>query len=81
MGFLNIEIKAKCKFPNDVESALLSLNAKFIGIDHQIDTYFHSPNGRLKLREGIIENSLIFYERDNIPGPKKSASSFIQKYS
>jgi len=47
-------------------------NANFIGIDHQIDTYFKVPNGRLKLREGEIENHLIHYQRTNIAGPKKS---------
>ena len=29
-------------------------------------------NGRLKLREGNIENGLIYYARDNVSGPKKS---------
>lgn len=46
--------------------------ANFKGIDHQIDTYFKIGSGRLKLREGNIENFLIFYERENKAGPKKS---------
>jgi predicted adenylyl cyclase CyaB len=36
----------------------------FKGTDHQIDTYFKVPHGRLKLREGNIENNLIYYERE-----------------
>jgi len=32
-------------------------------VDRQIDTYFRVSRGRLKLREGIIENALIYYER------------------
>jgi predicted adenylyl cyclase CyaB len=44
----------------------------YIGLDHQIDTYFHVQKGRLKLREGNIENSLINYDRENIAGSKLS---------
>jgi hypothetical protein len=32
--------------------------------DHQKDTYYNVPDGRLKLREGNIENALIWYQRD-----------------
>ena len=39
-------------------------------MDEQTDTYFNVPNGRLKLREGNIENNLIFYERTNQAGPR-----------
>ncbi len=47
-------------------------NADFKGVDHQIDTYFNVPNGRLKLREGEIENFLVHYERPDQEGPKQS---------
>jgi len=47
-------------------------NADFRGVDHQIDTYFRVNTGRLKLREGIIENNLIHYERVNQEGPKQA---------
>jgi adenylate cyclase class 2 len=67
-----IEIKAKCHEPQQIEQQLKALNARFIGIDHQIDTYFQVPNGRLKLRQGSIENHLIFYNRNNQAGPKQS---------
>ncbi|MCU0332658.1 MAG: class IV adenylate cyclase, partial [Ignavibacteriaceae bacterium] len=46
--------------------------ADFKGVDHQVDTYFKVHSGRLKLREGNIENHLIHYERENKSGPKKS---------
>jgi len=72
MSFLNVEIKARCNKPDQIEKILLSNNAVFIGEDRQVDTYFFSPKGRLKIREGNIENSLIFYQRDNISGPKNS---------
>lgn len=72
MHHLNIEIKAKCSDQGSVRQILESLNAKFIGIDHQVDTYFNAKNGRLKLREGNIENSLIYYDRQDKNGPKES---------
>ena len=72
MSHTNIEIKARCANPQDIEALLLAHNARFMGLDHQIDTYFNTPNGRLKLREGNIENALIFYNRPNQAGPKQS---------
>jgi len=72
MEFLNVEIKAMCPNPDRVRDILQEHNARFIGQDHQIDTYFVVETGRLKLHEGDIENSLIFYERQNDAGPKRS---------
>ncbi len=72
MPFLNVEIKAKCNDPSFIRNYLLSNGADFKGVDEQTDTYFLVPNGRLKLREGNIENNLIYYERTNQPGPKNS---------
>ncbi len=72
MGHVNIEIKARCNNHEKIREILHSNNADFKGIDHQIDTYFKVPSGRLKLREGNIENHLIFYERENQTGPKQS---------
>ena len=72
---LNIEIKARTHQPDHIKSILEKLKADFQGIDHQIDTYFTVPDGRLKLRQGNIENSLIFYQRPNQTGPK--ASNFL----
>src|SRR3989344_1869959 len=72
MKRLNIEIKAKCDNREKIRSILKSRNADFKGTDHQIDTYFKVNDGRLKLREGNIENFLIFYKREDREGPKKS---------
>jgi adenylate cyclase, class 2 len=72
MQHLNIEIKARCADPLSIQAILQAQNARFIGTDHQIDTYFKVENGRLKLREGTIENSLIHYNRVNQAGPKQS---------
>lgn len=72
MSIVNIEIKAKLADAVMVRQILNDRNARFIGTDHHVDTYFNVVNGRLKLREGNIENALIYYKRDDKPGPKKS---------
>lgn len=72
MKHINIEIKAKCFHPKKVEAFLVSRNAHFKGTDNQKDTYFNVPTGRLKLRQGNIENNLIFYKRNDQKGPKQS---------
>ncbi len=72
MKHINIEIKARCFHPETVEAFLFAHNANFEGIDLQKDTYFNIPKGRLKLRQGNIENNFIYYKRNNQKGPKQS---------
>lgn len=72
MPHINIEIKARTSEKDKIREILKSLGAEFKGVDHQVDTYFRVNKGRLKLREGNIENHLIYYSRDDIAGPKKS---------
>lgn len=72
MASIIIEIKAKSNNQDAIREILKSRNADFKGVDHQIDTYFRVNNGRLKLREGKIENNLIYYEREDNKGPKLS---------
>lgn len=71
-AIINSEIKARCNNHSKIRDYLLSHGAEFKGIDHQIDTYFNVASGRLKLREGSIENNLIFYTRSDEAGPKQS---------
>ena len=68
----NVEIKARCSDPDRIERILLENGADFKGTDVQCDTYFNVPNGRLKLRQGNIENALIYYDRQDKAGPKES---------
>lgn len=75
MSILNVEIKARCNQAEKIKSILENRNAEYKGIDHQIDTYFKASEGRLKLREGDIENTLIHYVRPNQAGPKQSKIS------
>lgn len=70
---LNIEIKARCLDHTPIRQVLRDVDARCVGTDHQIDTYFPAKTGRLKLREGNIENSLIHYDRPDQDGPKLSA--------
>jgi len=72
MRKVNVEIKAVCKDLGKIRKVLQSEDARFEGTDHQVDTYFNTPDGRLKLREGKIENNLISYTRKNQSTPKLS---------
>ncbi len=75
----NMEIKAKCSNPESIRNILKEKNAEFKGLDHQIDTYFNCKTGRLKLREGNIENYLIYYDRnEDNKGSKQSKVILIQ---
>jgi adenylate cyclase, class 2 len=72
MQGINIEIKAKASNIQRMRQILCELGAEFRGADKQTDTYFRVSNGRLKLREGNIENNLIHYSRNDQSGPKLS---------
>lgn len=72
MAHLNVEFKAITHNLLHLEEQLKTLHPIFKGEDHQLDTYFNTGTGRLKLREGNIENALIWYDRANISGSKQS---------
>jgi len=72
MSISNFEFKARIDNLEEAEKKLLSLSPQFVGEDVQTDTYFHIRFGRLKLREGNIENALIHYQRSDTPGAKQS---------
>lgn len=69
----NIEIKAKISDLNTVlETAQLLVGSEPELIE-QKDVFFHSDNGRFKLRFlSETHGELIFYQRSNISGPKTS---------
>jgi len=70
-----IEIKARARDLDAPRAVLAARGARFAGLDHQVDTYFRVADGRLKLREGEIENALIHYRREDVSGPKHSQVS------
>jgi len=78
MSYLNVEIKARTNSAQFVRKYLIDHNADFKGIDEQTDTYFNVSQGRLKLREGNIENNLIYYNRNNQNGPKSSQFNLVK---
>lgn len=81
MKHLNVEIKARCSDPDYVRNMLETQQASYIGLDHQVDTYFKVTHGRLKLREGNIERALIHYNRQDKAGPKRSFVSLYETSS
>jgi predicted adenylyl cyclase CyaB len=72
MKIKNVEIKASCVDPQRIRDILLSQGARYVGRDHQIDIYYQTSFGRLKLRKGNIENALIAYTRADVDVPKLS---------
>ncbi len=63
MKHVNFEFKARLKDEKHIRTTLKNLRARFLGTDRQVDTYFQVQHGRLKVREGRLENALIFYQR------------------
>ena len=72
MKHVLIEFKARCSDLSRIREIIKAKDPRVVGTDHQVDTYFNVPRGRLKLREGNVENSLVYYERENQAGPKRS---------
>lgn len=72
MNIINFEFKAKTIKLPELEQLLQQKNPRFIGEDYQTDTYYNVAKGRLKLREGNIENALIYYDRTNTASAKQS---------
>jgi predicted adenylyl cyclase CyaB len=62
----NIELKARCADLSAAKAALAPLSIHDIGVQQQIDTYFASHHGRLKLREIVgMRAELIWYRRSD----------------
>ena len=76
-----VEVKARC-VESDAERLrrkVLDMGSKYVGVFHQIDTYFCSSRGYLKLRETEDKPSmLIYYDREKITGPKESGVLIVE---
>ncbi len=75
----NIEIKARARDFSDIRSRAESLSDTPVQVIPQEDTFFSVGQGRLKLR---VRNpgpaQLIYYERANQDGPKRSDYSIFE---
>ncbi len=73
-----VELKARVDDHDFLRKKLSALGAEYAGTFQQSDLYFRVPEGRLKLREvkGDNKAELIYYEREDILGPK-SDDAFI----
>lgn len=69
-----VELKARARDLDGLRERLVALKAEPVGTLRQVDTYFETPKGRLKLREveGSDRAMLVYYEREDIAGPKGS---------
>ena len=75
-----VELKARVGDHEILRKKLSALGAEYVGVFQQTDLYFKVPEGRLKLRE-IKDNKtaeLIYYERENIAGPKRDDAFILR---
>ena len=75
-----VELKARVDDHNFLRKKLSALGAEYNGSFQQTDLYFVVPEGRLKLREvkGTSTTELIYYERENIAGPKQDNAFLLR---
>ena len=77
----NIEIKAKARNFSQQKDLACKLTDSPEELICQEDTFFKTLKGRLKLRMfSPSQGELIYYERDNISGPKQSNYSISKTY-
>lgn len=69
----NIELKARLRDLERARQVARQVATQHLGVLHQVDTYFHSRRGRLKLRESSDRPAeLIYYQRPHQGGAKGS---------
>jgi predicted adenylyl cyclase CyaB len=68
----NIEIKARVRNFEEIQSRAEKLSDTPVEVIPQVDTFFVTPQGRLKLRVVGDHGQLIYYTRPDREGPKRS---------
>jgi adenylate cyclase class 2 len=77
MQQFKIAIKARCEDLNPIRAFLMNHSARFVGKDQQKDTYFNVSHGRLKMREGNIENGLYHVDHSGQSDPNSGHEHFL----
>lgn len=75
-----LELKAKVADLGIIRTKINQLEVQSVGVFHQKDVYYEVPEGRLKLREvkGSNVAELIYYEREDVAGPKRSVVTILR---
>ena len=74
----NIEIKTRVSDLQYIRKKILQMDHQYVGLDHQLDTYFSTKLGRMKLRESTLSGPyMVLYFRDDIHGPRSSTYQMI----
>jgi predicted adenylyl cyclase CyaB len=69
----NVEIKARCADLEAARVCAVRIATKHVGVDRQVDTYFRTSEGRLKLRESSLSGGqLVPYLRSDASAPRRS---------
>lgn len=69
----NLELKARCPDLARARAAARAVATQWVGVDEQVDTYFATRTGRLKLRESSLSGAqLIPYFRPDERAAKRS---------
>ena len=73
MARSNVEIKARIADFERARGVAERVATETVGVDRQVDTYFRTVRGRLKLRESSLAGAqLIPYLRPDASGPRRS---------
>ncbi|MFY8036284.1 MAG: CYTH domain-containing protein, partial [Cyclobacteriaceae bacterium] len=72
LDYKDYTLKARITDLEIFHTRLRELNATFIGTDLQSDHYFSTPKGKLKWRQGTIENLITHYERISEQGAERT---------
>ncbi len=74
----NVELKARLADLEGARDVARAIATKRLGVQHQLDTYFHCAQGRLKLRQiDGLSAQLICYTRPDQEGPKASQYQLV----
>ena len=75
-----VELKARVDDHDFLRKKLSAVGAEYNGTFQQSDLYFRVPEGKLKLRtvNGDNKAELIYYERENISGPKRDDAFILR---